>query len=160
MIKMLVRLAIVVVIGLLGYNYFFGTTEEKESAQETINSIKDLFGQLWALLISEKEKFSEGKYDEALDNVGDLFSRLEERAARTDDPQLLERLDELEARRREISRQVASKRLPESYEDGQQRAARGTDEVTEAEHRDLQEDFNALLDDTKTLMDDIEKETR
>jgi chromosome segregation ATPase len=81
MIKLLIRVVLVLVIGVLVYNYFFGTAEEKENVQNITGKVKDLGGAVKDLLVDEKEKFDSGKYDDALDKMGTLLENLKEKGA-------------------------------------------------------------------------------
>lgn len=78
MIRLIVTTAFFLVVGLLGYNYIFGTTQEKEQAQEIFNKSAEVIGAGVGLLKSEYQKFEDGKYDEALDNISNSLSKLKE----------------------------------------------------------------------------------
>jgi hypothetical protein len=66
MVKTLFKIIVVLVIGLLTYNFFFGSREEKETSRQVVGQVRDLSSSVIDLLRSEKQKLSEGKYDEAL----------------------------------------------------------------------------------------------
>ena len=72
MIKSILRLAAILVVGILFYNYFLGTPTEKEQSKKVFSKVKDLGRDAWDLLKTEKEKLDEGKYDEALDKITTL----------------------------------------------------------------------------------------
>ena len=76
MIKLLFRIAIFLVLGILIYNRFFGTPEEKAHSKAIIAEAKALGKASWALLKSEKEKLNQGKYDTALDRIETLADRV------------------------------------------------------------------------------------
>jgi tetratricopeptide (TPR) repeat protein len=78
MLRFIISTAFFLVIGLLSYNYFFGTAEEKEQAQEIFSKGANVVGAGAGLLKSEYQKYQEGKYDEALENVSHLLSRLKD----------------------------------------------------------------------------------
>ena len=78
MIRFFITTAFFLVIGLLGYNYFWGTAQEKEQAQEIFSKGAEAIGAGADLLKSEYQKYNDGKYDEALDNIGDGLSKLKE----------------------------------------------------------------------------------
>ena len=61
--KSILKLALILVVGILIYNYFLGTDEEKQQSKEIFTEVRDLGKAAWGLLKSEKEKFDEGKYD-------------------------------------------------------------------------------------------------
>lgn len=78
MIRFLITTAFFLIIGLLGYNYIFGTAEEKEQAQEIFSKGAEAVGAGADLLKSEYQKYKDGKYDEALDNISNGLSKLKE----------------------------------------------------------------------------------
>ena len=76
MIRFIITTAFLLVIGLLSYNYFFGTAEEKEQAKEIFSKGAEVVDAGADLLKSEYRKYEDGKYDEALDNINNLLSKL------------------------------------------------------------------------------------
>jgi len=107
MIGFLVKLAAVLVIGLLAYNYFFGTEEEKAQSAKTFGQMKEVAVSVGALAKSEKEKYDAGKYDAALDKLGDTYVQLREGAQKLD-ASLLKRIDELDKRKESLRRELAA----------------------------------------------------
>jgi len=79
MIRKIISIIIFLVIGLLSYNYFFGTAQEKKQAQEIFGKGAEVVGASADLLKAEYEKFNDGKYDKALDNINGLLSKLKEK---------------------------------------------------------------------------------
>lgn len=77
MIKSVLKLALFLIIGIVAYNYFLGDEQEKEQArnivQGTGKAIKKGVNVGVGLLKDEYKKFKEGKYDRALDKVGNLL---------------------------------------------------------------------------------------
>ncbi len=84
MLRKLITWGIILVLGILVYNRFLGTPEEQEQAKGTFQTIgkafKEVGGAVSTLLSSEKEKFDNGKYDKAMDKIGDLFNDLRSKA--------------------------------------------------------------------------------
>jgi len=78
MIRFIITIAFFLVIALLGYNYFYGTAQEKEQAQEIFSKGAEVVGAGADLLKSEYQKFQGGKYDEALNNINNLLSKVKE----------------------------------------------------------------------------------
>jgi len=70
MIGRLLKFGILIVIGLVGYNYFFGTAEEKAKSKDIIGKVSDIGKAGVGLIKEEVAKFKEGKYDSALDKIG------------------------------------------------------------------------------------------
>ena len=78
MIRSIFTTAFFLVVVILGYNYFFGTAQEKEQAQEIFSKGAEVVGAGTDLLKSEYQKYEDGKYDEALDNINNLLGKLKE----------------------------------------------------------------------------------
>ncbi|MBV6425764.1 MAG: hypothetical protein KIPDCIKN_00248 [Haliscomenobacter sp.] len=152
MIKLLIRLLVLLVIGVLVYNYFLGTPEEKESSRTIFREVKQLGKSTWALLKSEKSKMEEGKYDAALDKIGILYDELEERARSGKDRESLDRIMELDRQRRALN-----DRLTQLEED--QAGARTSAEKQQAgkEEERLKSDLRSLFAETERLMNDMEQ---
>ncbi len=79
MIRKIISTLVILVIGILVYNYFFGTTEEKQQAKEIFGKGAEVVGVGADLLKGEYQKFKDGKYDKALDNIGNLLNNLKEK---------------------------------------------------------------------------------
>lgn len=151
MIRRLIGLVIVVVFALVGYNYFFGTPQEKENAKEIVNEVKDIGKASWELLKSEKEKMEAGKYDEAADKFKDIFARLKGIATDENNREYIDRLSELEQKRQALERKLDSMERPNDYSTDLSSDA-STDRKTAIE-RDLSE----LYMETERLMQDMER---
>ncbi len=142
--RYLIRLVILLLIGILVYNYFFGTQEEKETSKKIFGEVRDLGKATWDLLRSEKAKFDEGKYDEAVDKVGNLIDRLRGTARTIDNNKdLLARLDELERKRQQLERDINAP-LPYGK--------------TEADRRkELKRESDQLMREIEALMKEMEQ---
>ncbi len=81
MIRLIVSFTFFLVIGLLGYNYFFGTEQEKEQAQEIFAKGAGVVGASADLLEAEYGKFKEGKYDKSLQNISNFLSNVKEKGS-------------------------------------------------------------------------------
>ena len=105
MIKLLIKIAIPIIIGILIYNYFFGTKEEKETSKVVFTKTKDLTVSVYDMLRSEKDKFDEGKYDKAMNKLNDIYS-----SARSNQDELTTsekiKLKELEAEKKELQKDI------------------------------------------------------
>lgn len=102
MIKNILKIGAILVIGLLGYNYFLGDADEKAQSREIVGKVGDLGKDAWNLLKSEREKLKEGKYDDALDKLDGLYQSLRGKAEDLKDSGALERIQELSERRKEL----------------------------------------------------------
>lgn len=79
MIKSVLRLAVILVIGVIVYNYFLGSPEEKAKSKEIIGKTVDIGKAGVGLLKEEYQKFKDGKYDQAIDKVGNLLKDAKEK---------------------------------------------------------------------------------
>lgn len=146
MIKSAIKIGLLLVVGIVAYNLFFGTEQEKEQSKEIISDVKDFSKSAWGLLKTEHQKYKDGKYDDAVDKIDggvdklkDIYSSMREKAADLKDSGLLDQLDNLESRRKGIEKAI-SDGSPDEYDQKQ-----------------IQEDWKKLLDETDTIMKDIEK---
>ncbi|MFQ5445452.1 MAG: hypothetical protein ACE5FF_00825 [Saprospiraceae bacterium] len=152
MIKSLLKLLAILVIGILIYNYFLGTPSEKEGAQKIFREFKDVGVAVTDLLKSEKQKFDAGKYDNAVNKIGDLLDGLK-RNAQDFDEQYLQRIKDLEKKREELSRQLSE------YQQEDDRINQGDDKFTPKSDRDssgLKRDLQKLLDETEQLIQEMQ----
>lgn len=146
--KSLLKLAFFLVIAVVGYNYFFGTVEEKENSEKIVRKVRDVGRDAWGLLKTEKAKLKDGKYDGAVDKVsvavkgvGDLLGKLSKTAKDLEDSGALDRLSELQQKQKELQAQL-------SNED--------PDEYDEAKSDQVQSELKDLLLETERLMKDMD----
>lgn len=146
MIKNAIKILLLLVVGVVAYNLFFGTEQEKEQSKEIISDVKDFSKSAWNLLKEEHQKFKDGKYDDAVekieggvDKLKDVYSGIRDKAKQVEDSGLLDQLDELEQKRQELEEQLSDK-TPESYDEKQ-----------------IEKDWKNLLDDTQQMLDDLDK---
>lgn len=142
MLRSLLKLAVVLVLAILVYNYFFGTSEEKAQSKEIFGEVRDLGKAAWGLLKSERQKFNDGKYEEAVDKVGGLINTMKDRAERLEDSDLINKVDELERKRKALERQLQED-TPENY-DASEKAA-------------LKREWEDLMRETEDLMKELEE---
>lgn len=118
--KKLLGLIVVVACLLVGYNYFWGTPEEKESAKKIIGEFTNLSNSVKDLLVSEKDKFDEGKYDSAMSKLKEAVAMLKEKATSmgSEGQQALESVNELEQRKDTLAEELASLKTPASSNAG------------------------------------------
>ncbi len=135
MIKSLLKLLAVLVIGIIIYNLFLGTDQEKQGAKKIVGEAKDLGVAVADLLKSEKEKFDKGKYDKAIDKIGTMLSNLK-RNAKEFDENYVRRIEELERKRQQLKREL--------------------DEVDENAGNSNNGDTNAIKQDSKELLREVE----
>lgn len=140
MIKTILKLGLVLVVGLLGYNYFFGSVEEKAQSREIVGKVGDLGKDAWNLLKAERQKMKEGKYDDALEKLDGLYTSLKDKARDIKDSGILDRLDDLDARRKELEGMVGEK---------------GSELSTDAKRK-----LDDLTAETEDLMNEMEEKSK
>lgn len=103
--------------GILGFNSLFGTPQEKKTSREIIGQVHELSVDVFTLLKSEKEKFDEGKYHEALADVKTALGLEHERAEAMGESghECLEECEHLEEQEHELEIRLDEiARLPEA----------------------------------------------
>ena len=134
------------IVGILIYNYFLGTEEEKETSEKIFGEVRDLGKATWDLLKSEKQKFDEGKYDEAVDKLGSLIDRLRGHAETIENNRdLITRINELEREREQLAEKINQ---PESF-----------DSATEQQRQEqIKRESDELMREVENLMRDMEQQ--
>ncbi len=154
MIKSLLKLLLILVVGVLVYNYFLGTEEEKETAREVFGKVKDVGVAVKDLIQSEKEKFDKGKYDKALDKIGGLFEDLKQKA-KDIDGNYLDRISQLEDKRRDLEDRLNSLNhdQPDQYDDMQEKG-------DSTEKTKIRDDLEKLMEETERIMEDMKRDSQ
>lgn len=147
--KSLFKLALILIVAVVVYNYFFGTTEERQQSERIVSEVKDLGKSAWNLLKSEKEKFDAGKYDDAVNKIGDLIASLKEKAETVQDSGILDDIAQLERKRDELERRIERNKV-EEY-------GVGDDGLRDEEADRIKNDWDELLKDTENLMNRMER---
>lgn len=141
--KSLIKLGLILVAGILVYNYFFGTETEKAQSREIFEKVGDLGRAGIDLLKSEKEKFDEGKYDDALDKIGGLFDKVRDKAEDLGDSELLKDIGRLEEKRKELKERV-DRNAPEGY--------------SNEEKDTLRKEWKNLVEESEEVMKKLEEQ--
>jgi len=160
MFKSLIKLGLILLVGILVYNYFLGTPEEKESAERIFTKVKELGQASWALLKTEKEKLDEGKYDEALARIDELFDGLKDQAGELNERDYIGKIQELEQKRQDLERRLGDNNLgtqPRSGEAQDRLVPEAYDTQKQQEAEQLKRDIKSLFEDTENLMNDMEQ---
>jgi cytochrome c556 len=98
MIRSLLKLALLAVVCIVIYNYFFGDASEKAQSKRIFQGVGSVFKEVKTLVRSERDKFDAGKYDAALTKMQDVIERLKNHARSTNDANLQSQVDQLEKR--------------------------------------------------------------
>ncbi len=143
MIKSALKLVAILVIGILIYNLFLGTDDEKQGAKKIVGEMKDVGVAVGDLLKTEKQKFDKGKYDKAIDKIGGMLSNLRQNA-KDFDQKYVKRLDELEKKRKQLQNEldaVDETTLPDSET---------------VETKAIKEKIKALAQESDALLKDLD----
>lgn len=155
MIRNLIFWAIILITAIVVYNRFWGDSSDKERSQKVFGEAKELFHSVADVVKSEKQKFESGRYDQAVDNIGNLFEKM--RSSASDNRVVLDQLDALEEKRKAIEERLDRiKTMPDDN-------AVGTKHINgpkEMEAEQLKTEMNDLLKETSELMNEIEKEKK
>ncbi len=141
MIKTIIKLGLFLVVGILIYNYFLGTPEEKETSAKIFSEIKDVGKSIGQLIKNEREKFDKGKYDNALDKIGNLFESLKSKAKSSSE--WMDRLRNLELRKENIRKKLETN---------------GDEGPSASEQKELKEEMEELIKQTEELAKDMENQ--
>jgi len=142
MIRFILRIGLMLVVGLLLYNYFLGTPEEKASSERIFNDVKDLGKSAWALLKQEKEKLDEGKYDEALTRLEGIFASIKGEAEKNNDQATLEEIRSLEYDQQKLKDRISTTNLKASE--------------NKEEKKEISTEWQRILDKTEKIMEETE----
>lgn len=107
MIRFVLKIGAVLVAGILIYNFFFGTGEEKEQSRKIFGQVKDVVVSVSQLVKAEKTKFDAGKYDAALEKLGGAYQAVRGQVQKLD-ASFIRRLDELEKRKAALQSEIDS----------------------------------------------------
>ena len=153
MIKSILKLGVFLVIGLVGYNFFFGDATEKAEAKETISKAKDVGKTIGkglltlakdgvALIKKERGKFAEGKYDDAMENVSGLLGDMKKRVE-GDGGEILDRVKQLEKAKEALGIKLND-------------AKDGDGGISSDDKKKLKAEFEDLMDETEKVLEEID----
>lgn len=155
--KYLIRLGLLLLVVVLGYNYFFGDAQEKAQSKEIFHQVGQLGKASWALLKSEKSKLDDGKYDSTLDKVDNIYQGLRSHARSENDTESLQRLTELERERQALEQRMNEIDAEKARQTGSNRPLGSANQLLQ-EEKDLKIDLRRLLSDTETLMKQMDQQ--
>lgn len=158
MIRTVIKLGIVLVIGVLVYNFFLGTEAEKASSRRVFNEVKEVGVAIGDLLKSEKDKFDEGKYDDALSKIEDAFGNLREKARELDDNAILDRLAKLEDKRQQLEEEYRRQTdgVPSEFNEKGEKIH----EISPRDKRKMKRELDELLHDTEEVVNELEQKAQ
>ena len=143
MIRTLIKYGLLLVVGVVCYNYFLGTPEEQAHSKKIFQEVRGVGKEIGSLLKSEKQKFDKGKYDGALKKVKGVYDVLKDKAQYLDE-KYMSKLDDLDHRRKDLE-----KRLDDVSDD--------TSDDAKKTRNELKKDINNLLDETQNLIQNLKE---
>lgn len=170
MIRFVLKIGAVLVAGILIYNFFFGTSAEKEQSRQIFGQVKDVVVSVGALVKSEKTKFDAGKYDAALEKLGGAYQAVRKQAQHLD-ASFMKRLDELEQRKASLQSEIDSiEQIDQTISDApapkkgiktDPKAEKAkTEKAADQKRRkeDLQRELEQLFKDSETLLQQAQEQ--
>jgi len=162
MIRSLLKIAALLIAGILVYNYFFGTNEEQENSRKVFSQIRGVVSSVGQLVRSEKDKFDAGKYDAALDKLGGVYKAIRTQARHVDE-KVIQRLSELEGRKSELEQELneieagdqQAAAAPKSKKKDPKAVAKAADQVRRKE--ELFRELESLVQDSDALLQEAGK---
>jgi hypothetical protein len=112
MLSSLFRLAFMIIVGVVVYNYFFGSPTEKATSNKIFGEVRGVFGSVRDLVKTEKEKYEAGKYNQAIDKISNVIGTLKGKAQEVKDSGVLDKLSDLEAKRTALQQRVERTKSP------------------------------------------------
>jgi flagellar basal body-associated protein FliL len=110
--KNLIYLIIIILVGIVGYMYFFGKGEDRERAANVVEETKELGKSIGDFLKRQKEKYDEGEFDKLMDKVSDTINKVKSKKS-TNTKEETEELKQLE----KDLRQIEPEKLSEEQRD-------------------------------------------
>lgn len=169
MIRSLLKIGVLLVASILIYNFFFGTDAEKEQSRKVFGQVRGVVVSVGDLLKTERAKFDAGKYDGALEKLGDAYQAVRN-GVKNMDEKVSKRLEELEQRKAALQKEVDSieqgdqqaaapqptkKGLKKDPKTEQQAAAKSADQQRRKEQ--LQRALDSLVRDSEQLLQEAEQ---
>jgi hypothetical protein len=85
---------------------FLGYSDRKSTIGSCFSRRRATFGEIKSLVVAEKGKFDGGKYDVALDKMGNVITQLRDHGNKTGDKALVQQSVQMEDRRQHIEHQL------------------------------------------------------
>lgn len=103
-------LVVVLAVGLVTYNYFYGNEEEQAQSRGIVGQVRGLASSVTSLLQSEKEKYDQGKYDDAISKMKKSLVILREKAESlgSNGAVLLNEIDDLQQQEASLEAELES----------------------------------------------------
>ena len=143
--KSLIKLLFLLIIGILIYNYFLGTREEKAYSEKIFKEFSDLGKAVGDLISQEKEKFDQGKYDDALDKINGFINQLKDKTSAASS-EIKQQIRSLEKQKEKLKDQISN--LPPESDST-------TNEDLLKQNDELQREIEKLMKDAEKILQDL-----
>lgn len=143
--KSLIKLLFLLIVGILIYNYFLGTREEKASSEKIFKEFSDLGKAVGDLISQEKEKFDQGKYDDALDKINGFINQLKDKTSASSS-EIKQQIRSLEKQKEKLKDQISN--LPPESDST-------TNEDLLKQNNELQREIEKLMKDAEKILQDL-----
>lgn len=134
--KNLIKFGLLLVAGILVYNYFYGTPTEKEKSEKIFAEFKDVGVSVVDLMKEEKVKYDDGKYDEAIDKMKGAVEKMKDKIDKSGDDSLKDEMDDLGYK---------SRKILDKWEKNKPQ--------TEAEKEKFESDMKKILEEAQDIFD-------
>lgn len=148
MIRALIRIALLAVVCIIIYNYFFGSENEKATSKRIFKGVGSVFTEVRGLVRSEKEKLADGKYDVALDKIQNVIEKLKSHASETNDANLQRQVAVLEQRKNTIEHQAQAPATDTGYQKAADKVKKANETAKQVES--LMNDLQGLVNKVAT----------
>ena len=108
MIKSILKIAVLLIVGILVYNYFYGDEAEKATSQKVFNEIKDVGVAVKDFVKDEHQRIKDGKYDKVLSKIEDTLTGLEAKVKNMD-KETVEEYKDLRKESKKLEEELKSK---------------------------------------------------
>ena len=146
----LLKWGLLLLAGILVYNYFFGTDVEKERSAKVFGQVGGLVSEIKGVVSAERDQLDAGKYDSAIDKLTGVIGSLKKEARTSGDDSALRRAEELERQKEVLATQVDDVEAQGLSAKGKQ----SQDKLRQA--MQMKKDFDALISRTEKLANDME----
>jgi len=140
--RVIIRWILILVALIVGYNYFFGDSDEKSESEEIVEQVRELGKSIFGLVKNEKERIEQGKYEGLFAKMESIFDILNSQLESSD----LQDADEL--RQLERDKEELENEIKEAEKEG----------VSQEQKDELDAKVKELLKKTEILLDRQRKE--
>ena len=148
MIRALIRFALLAVVCIVIYNYFFGNESEKATSKRIFKGVGSVFTEVRGLVRSEKEKMADGKYDVALNKMQDVIEKLKSHATETNDANLQREVASLEQRKNTLEHQAQTPATDTGFQKAADKLKKASETAKQVET--LMNDIQGLVNKVAT----------